>query len=204
VSDSNDMSTRQVVAYRAAVVALALAFTGLLVVFWAAAKPASRIQVEEPIKVLTKRVNAGDGLRIQYTYCKQDEAIAIVGGFLASRGVIIPIQHLWASALPIGCHSLLIDIQVPLITPPGNYRIYLVREYQPTMFEQSTYSFRTEPFDVEPSDGTVHPAAPLPPIPPEGLGPDYPASQDPPSFWKRILSHLTHKSFDEQQKQQKK
>jgi len=59
-------------------VALALAFTGLLVVFWAAAKPASRIQVEEPIKVLTKRVNAGDGLRIQYTYCKQDEAIAIV------------------------------------------------------------------------------------------------------------------------------
>jgi len=41
---------------------------------------------------------------------------------------------------------------------------------------------------------------PAPADPAEGLGPDYPASQDPPSLWRRILSHLIRKSFDEQRK----
>lgn len=182
------LTLRQQVLYKAAIGSLMFAFVGVLAIFWLLAHPKDKFWVREPIRVITKPAYAGHGVRIYYEYCKSDPAMAVVGGYLASKGVIIPIQHLWVSALPPGCHTMSLDLQIPAITPAGNYKLFLTREYRPTIFSQSSYIFASEPFDIFPAEAD-HPEQPAAPLPSEAaiLKEDPPYNPPLRPWWQRVL-----------------
>ena len=140
--------------HRASVLMLGLAVLllgGLAVVLlW----PTPSMTVKEPMAVFgPKVIRVGSSVELELVYCKESEDFGWVGGVLATSGVVVPLLGVWPATLPKGCHVVHIRIPIPLDTPPGNYKCYLVREHRPSALTSQGLRFESEAFDIVAATG---------------------------------------------------
>lgn len=145
--------------YWVAIAALITSLVAVATLVSMALRDRVHFTVKEPVKVLTPVVRAGHSVTLLFDYCKTGHDIATVGTLLARRGVMVPLS-LWPSDLPVGCHTVAVTLPIPAYVSGNTYVLYLVREYRPTVFNTRGVSFRSEPFQVLPYDGSV--PAPIP------------------------------------------
>jgi hypothetical protein len=112
--------------------------------------PRQVMTIASPIALDKLSVEPGGTIRLILDYQKHWSIQSSMAVSLVSRGLIIPLPST-VSALPAGRHRIAYLIQVPLFTPPGSYKVYLVKEYVPTLFRESNMLIASNPFDVVPS-----------------------------------------------------
>jgi hypothetical protein len=89
--------------------------------------PQHSLSVDEPIVAEPRVVQAGGSVTLSLSYQKNNDSISDLGLFLASEGRIVTLPASTV-ALPAGVHRLALMVPVPRYTPPGNYKLYLVRD----------------------------------------------------------------------------
>ncbi len=118
---------------------------------WYVLFPRARLTIKAPLPVIgPTQLYAGEAVEVVIDYCSSGEAFGWVGGVFASGGVIYPILGAWPATLPDGCHVVRAKIQTPTTLPPGSYRLYMVRDYAPTVIATVQRHIESEPFDIVP------------------------------------------------------
>lgn len=139
--------------YRATLWTLLAAMAVLAWLILRIALPSSGAQIVEPLPVVgATTLRPGDAVEVVVDYCTTDASFGWVGGVVASSGVITPLSMTWPETLPVGCHVVHLRLPLPSSLPPGSYRLYLARHYQPTLIASVQRYVASEPFEVVTGD----------------------------------------------------
>jgi hypothetical protein len=105
------------------------------------------MHVKEPMPVAPLVVQAGDAVELLLDYQKEESVPGTVGLSLTAKGTIVPLTT-WAMALPSGKHKVAVYVQIPAYAPAGNYKLYLTKQYRPSVLRDDTMLFESVSFDV--------------------------------------------------------
>lgn len=105
------------------------------------------MRVKEPMPIEPKVVKAGQAVELMLDYEKEENVPGTVGLSLTAKGTIVPLTT-WAMALPTGKHRVAIYVQIPEYAPAGNYKLYLTKQYRPSILRDDTMLFESVPFEV--------------------------------------------------------
>lgn len=141
------MMLHRIVSYTLSILILVISgFACVWVVTLSAAQQPIMI-VQEPMPVLPLVVQAGEALELMLDYEKQENLPGSVGLSLVAKGTIVPLTT-WAMALPSGKHRVAIYVLIPAYAPAGNYKLYLTKQYRPSVLRDDTMLFESVSFDV--------------------------------------------------------
>jgi len=105
------------------------------------------MRVKEPMPIEPKVVKAGQAVELMLDYEKEENVPGTVGLSLTAKGTIVPLTT-WAMALPSGKHRVAIYVLIPAYAPAGNYKLYLTKQYRPSVLRDDTMLFESVSFDV--------------------------------------------------------
>lgn len=111
--------------------------------------PRHGLVIETPTVAEPQRVRAGEIVTLSITYSKVSEGASDLGLFLASKGriVVLPTATI---ALPAGQHRVAVIVPVPAYTPPGSYKVYVVRETRASYFPKPPILVESTVIEVVP------------------------------------------------------
>ena len=103
---------------------------------------------QQPYKVITTSIKAGDLVTYVADVCKYKEAGSIVSRVFIDANNIhyaLPDQD---SNVPSGCHQNKVTLPTPINLHPGTWYLALDVEYKVNILRTETYHLRTETFIV--------------------------------------------------------
>ena len=109
--------------------------------------PVRTVKVNEPMRVITENVKAGDFALYEVDYCRYTDAASSVVTQL--NGVTISRISEDAPILSKGCGKAIRQVKIPLETKPGEYVIEEHVRFFVNPFRVIDKVFRTEKFIVE-------------------------------------------------------
>ena len=140
----------KITAFGVAATALVVSMGLTLYLLHHALFPKTPITLQQPLAV-PAIVIAGDVLPVTTSYCKPEARHATVGYALMSDDAgpirLIPLPAT-LTALPAGCHEVVVYQSLPAYTPPGRYRLYITPEYRLTPFLHAQRLFVSDAFVV--------------------------------------------------------
>lgn len=141
------MMLHRIVSYSLSILILVISgFACVWVVTLSAAQQPIML-VKEPMPVLPLVVQAGEALELMLDYEKQENLPGSVGLSLVAKGTAVPLST-FIMAIPAGKHRIAVYVQIPPYAPAGNYRLYLTKQYRPSIFRDDTITWESVPFDV--------------------------------------------------------
>lgn len=111
--------------------------------------PQHGLVINAPLRVTPSVVRAGEALTLIVDYDQPTEGASDLGLFLASGGRLVTIPTA-TIALPAGSHRIAVLVPVPRYTPPGSYKVYLVRQTRASYFAQAPLLVESPPVQVIP------------------------------------------------------
>ena len=114
----------------------------LAMTFW----PYKLLTFQNPVKVLTPVVKAGDAVTLEVHYCKYTNLSAIVSTKIVDDTVTTLPEI--ATNNPRGCHIIRTQIAIPEFLDPGPHHIERKIVYHPNFFREITIPYNSEVFTV--------------------------------------------------------
>lgn len=127
-----------------AVIAISLA----VILYWIYSPPKQVLEIEQPIKVVTKSARPGEYILLNSTFCKKikSEGRMIRSLIGESTQLALPVT---TESSPKGCQeNLVFPMAVPELAPPGQYHFYFRVTYQINPLTSITQDIHTESFTV--------------------------------------------------------
>jgi hypothetical protein len=136
--------------YRLTLWTVLLSLIVMATMLWVVVTPAAPLTIKAPMAVMTPRVQAGQPIELVLDYCATRETFGWVGGVFSSGGVIYPHVGKWPAELPRGCHVVRLMVLTPDYLPPGSYKFYMARDYQPTVVASVQVLVESAAFEIVP------------------------------------------------------
>lgn len=138
--------------HKISIVSLTLTLILMFSVLVLLLKPYNINEIEEPAKILTPVVEAGDDVVFNIKFCKKRDIQASITRLLVKvedpTSVRIPLIEFTDNA-PAKCNDFDVHEKIPEFVESGKYIVYTSIVYRPNFIRGDVeYNFETEPFSI--------------------------------------------------------